>query len=133
LTPLPAGLALAHLVGQPEKATERAERALALSRDRGEHGVEAYGLRLLGEIAARPDPPDVSTAEGHYRQALALATRLGMRPLVAHCHLGLARLHRRAGKPEQAREHLMTATTMYREMDMGFWLAQAEAALAPLG
>jgi len=57
------------LVGQPEKATERAERALALSRDRGEHGVEAYGLRLLGEIAARPDPPDVSTAEGHYRQA----------------------------------------------------------------
>jgi len=53
-----------------------------------------------------------------------------MRPLVAHCHLGLARLHRRAGKPEQAREHLMTATTMYREMDMDFWLAQAEAALA---
>jgi hypothetical protein len=41
-----------------------------------------------------------------------------MRPLIAHCHLGLGKLHRRTGKPEQARAHLTTATTMYREMDM---------------
>jgi hypothetical protein len=50
-----------------------------------------------------------------------------MRPLVAHCHLGLGKLYRRTGKPEQAREPLTTATTMYREMGMGFWLEQAEA------
>ena len=49
-----------------------------------------------------------------------------MRPLVAHCHLGLGKLYRRTGKREQAREHLTTATTMYREMDMPFWLEQAE-------
>ena len=55
-----------------------------------------------------------------------LAVGLGMRPLVAHCHLGLGKLYRRTGKREQAREHLMTATTMYREMDMRFWLEQAE-------
>jgi hypothetical protein len=47
-----------------------------------------------------------------------------MRPLVAHCHLGLAKLSRRTGKREQAQEHLTTATTMYREMDMRFWLEQ---------
>ena len=41
-----------------------------------------------------------------------------MRPLVAHCHLGLGKLYRRTGKREQAQEHLTTATTMYREMDM---------------
>ena len=52
-----------------------------------------------------------------------------MRPLVAHCHLGLGRLYRRTGDSEQAREHLTTATTMYREMDMRFWLEQAEAEL----
>ena len=51
-----------------------------------------------------------------------------MCPLVAHCHLGLGKLYRRTGKREEAREHLTTATTMYREMDMGFYLAQAEAA-----
>jgi hypothetical protein len=49
-----------------------------------------------------------------------------MRPLVAHCHLGLAKLSRRTGQREQAREHLTTATTMYREMDMRFWLEQAD-------
>jgi hypothetical protein len=69
----------------------------------------------------------------HYSKALARADELGMRPLVAHCHLGLGKLYRRTGKPEQARERLITATTMYREMDMGFYLAEAEAALAELG
>ena len=84
-------------------------------------------LRLLGDIAAHPEPFEVETAETHYRQALALAEALGMRPLVAHCHLGLGKLYRRTGKREQAREHLATATTMYREMDMAYWLEQAEA------
>jgi len=50
-----------------------------------------------------------------------------MPPLVAHCHLGLGRLYRRTGKPQEAQEHLTTATTMYREMGMAYWLEQAEA------
>jgi hypothetical protein len=49
-----------------------------------------------------------------------------MRLLGAHCHLGLSKLSRRTGKREQAQEHLTTATTMYREMDMTYWLRQAE-------
>jgi hypothetical protein len=52
-----------------------------------------------------------------------------MRPFVAHCHLGLGKLYRRTGKREQAQEHLRTATRMYREMDMTYWLEQAEAEL----
>jgi hypothetical protein len=55
-----------------------------------------------------------------------------MRPLIAHCHLGLGKLDRRAGQREQAQEHFTTATTMYRDMDMRFWLEQADAALAEL-
>ncbi len=51
---------------------------------------------------------------------------LGMRPLVAHCHLGLGKIYRRTGKRDEAQEHLTTATTMYREMDMRFWLEKAE-------
>ena len=47
--------------------------------------------------------------------------------LVAHCHLGLGKLHRRTGEREQAQEHLTTATTMYREMGMTYWLGQAAA------
>ena len=75
-------------------------------------------------------PPEPGPAEESDRQALALATELGMRPLVAHCHLGLGKLYRRTGPREQAQEHLTTATTMYREMDMRFWLEQAEVASA---
>jgi hypothetical protein len=66
-------------------------------------------------------------------EALDLAKQLGMRPLVAHCHLGLGKLSRRTGKREQAQEHLAIATTMYREMDMRFWLEQAENEMKELG
>ena len=50
-------------------------------------------------------------------------------PLVAHCHLGLDTLYRRTGDRAKATEHLTTATTMYREMGMSFWLEKAEVAL----
>jgi class 3 adenylate cyclase/tetratricopeptide (TPR) repeat protein len=104
-----------------------ARRALAQSRERGERGYEARALHLLGEITSHGDPLDAQQAEGYHRQAMALATDLGMRPLVAHCHLGLGKLYRRTRKHEQAQEHLTSATTMYREMDMRFWLERAEA------
>ncbi len=100
-----------------------------LARERGERGHEAWVLRLLGEVASHHDRPDVATAEAHYGAAMTLASELGMRPLVAHCHLGLGELYRRTGESEKAREHLATALTMYREMDMRFWVERAEAKL----
>ena len=63
---------------------------------------------------------------------MALAEELGMRPLVAHCHLGLGKLYGRTRQREQAQEHLTTATAIYREMGMRFWLEQAEAEQAEL-
>ena len=68
-----------------------------------------------------------------FAEALQIGTELGMRPLVADCHLGLGKLYRRTGKREQAQEHLTTATTMYREMDMRFWLEQVEVEMGGLG
>jgi hypothetical protein len=56
-----------------------------------------------------------------------------MRPLQAHCHLGLGRLYARVGQREQARTALATAIESYCAMDMAFWLPQAEAALAQTG
>ena len=76
-----------------------------------------------------PDAFDPESAEADYREAMVLATSFGMRPLVAHCHLGLGKLDRRTGKREQAREHITTATMMYREMGMTYWLEQTEAEL----
>jgi class 3 adenylate cyclase/tetratricopeptide (TPR) repeat protein len=120
------------LAGRTDDATQRAEEALRVSCDRGERGVQAHAIRLLGEIAAHRDPTDVETAEGRYAEAMTLADELGMRPLVAHCHFGLGKLSGRTGRPEQAQEHLTTATTMYREMDMRFWRERAEAEMKEL-
>jgi tetratricopeptide (TPR) repeat protein len=117
--------------GRLGDARASADRALALTREQGQRGHETHALRLLGEIASRGDPLDAQTAEGYYRQALALATELEMRPLVAHCHLSLGRLYRRTGDRAKGDDSVATAITMYREMDMGFWLEQAEAALGP--
>jgi class 3 adenylate cyclase/tetratricopeptide (TPR) repeat protein len=118
------------LAGRMGDASRLAERALSLSRDRKERGYEAWASRLLGEIASRPDAPDVQTAENHYRQAMALANELGMRPLLAHCHLGLGKLCLRIGKRQEAQQHLAAAAMMFREMDMRFWLEKAEVGLA---
>jgi tetratricopeptide (TPR) repeat protein len=110
------------LAGRIDEALTTATKAIDLCRARGERGREAYVLRLLGEIAAARKPVDVETGEDYYRQAIDVARQRGMRPLVAHCHLGLSKLYRRTGEREQAQEHLTTATTMYLEMGMTYWL-----------
>jgi class 3 adenylate cyclase/tetratricopeptide (TPR) repeat protein len=118
------------LAGRMQEAVQLAGRALDLARDQKERGHEAWALRLLGEIAAHQAPPEIEPAENRYRQSLTLAEELGMRPLVAHCHLGLGTLYAKTGQREQARAELSTAVEMYRAMDMTFWLPQAEVALA---
>jgi hypothetical protein len=118
------------LAGRLEEAYALVERALAHARAYQERGHEAYALRLLGEIAARRDPPASDQAEAHYHQALTLADALGMRPLQAHCHRGLGTLYLTTGQQEQAQAELSTTMALYRAMDMTFWLPQAEAALA---
>ena len=112
--------------GRTDEAAGHAREALALTRRLGARASEAHALCLAGDVASTGGAED---AEAYYREALALADELGMRPVQAHCHLGLGKLYRRTGERAQAREHLRTATTMYREMDMRFWLEQAEAEL----
>jgi tetratricopeptide (TPR) repeat protein len=113
------------LLGRLEEARRIGEAAASL---RARPGFVAHALNLLGDLATHPDQFSAQRGEAHYRQALALAEPRGMRPLVAHCHLGLGKLYRRTGKREQAQEHITTATTMYREMGMTYWLEQAEDA-----
>jgi tetratricopeptide (TPR) repeat protein len=121
-----AHLAEAHLLsGDLGRARVHAYQALDLSQRHAERGNEASCLRVLGRICARQDPADVAGAHEHYSAALALASELGMRPLIAHCHLGLGQLQRRTDPPA-AQKHLTAAVTMYREMEMPFWLNKAD-------
>jgi class 3 adenylate cyclase/tetratricopeptide (TPR) repeat protein len=110
--------------GRIGEASALSREALELTRRLGARGNEAHALCLSGDIASTAGAED---AEGYYRSGLALANDLGMRPLVARCRLGLGRLRRRAGRAQEAHEHLATAAAMFREMDMTYWLEQAEA------
>jgi tetratricopeptide (TPR) repeat protein len=121
------------LAGRREDARAYATEALALARQCRGRSREADALRVLGEIAARDASPAIDQVEEYYRQARALAEELGMRPLVAHCHLGLGTLYRKVGRAEPARTELTTAAELYRAMDMTFWLAKAEGAMASVG
>ncbi|PWU24514.1 MAG: hypothetical protein C5B48_06010 [Candidatus Rokuibacteriota bacterium] len=113
-----------HLAQESAEASTLAERALALSRERFEQANEARALYLLGGIGVEQSGGD-GPAERHYRDALTLAEGLGLRPLVAQCHLGLAKLGRIRNEPQTRQKHLAVATTMFSELDMPFWLDRA--------
>jgi class 3 adenylate cyclase/tetratricopeptide (TPR) repeat protein len=120
-----------HVLGRTSLLLDRLDEARSLANRAVEFSpsqprVASHALHLLGDIATHPARFDPESGEANYRKALAFAGPRGMRPLVAHCHLGLGRLYRRTGKADEARNHLATAATMYREMEMRLWLEQAE-------
>jgi tetratricopeptide (TPR) repeat protein len=118
------------LIGRIDDAARCAKQSVQAGQAAEERGQLAWALRLLGEIAVSEEPPDYEQAEARYRESLALAEELGMRPLEAHCRLGLGKLHRRTGRLDEAHAELQTAVAMLREMGMTFWLPEAERELA---
>jgi class 3 adenylate cyclase/tetratricopeptide (TPR) repeat protein len=108
--------------GRREDAVREAERALVLATERGERGNQVYAHRLIGLVASEEEPLKVEMARHHLSEALALAEKLGMRPLAARCHLALGRLMRRLGDLAGARPHLETAHELLERMQMRYWL-----------
>jgi DNA-binding SARP family transcriptional activator len=119
------------LVGRFHDALRSGRRALELSRRNGQRGFEAEAMRILGEVVASRAGQE-GDASALFHESLALARELGMRPLEARCQLGLGRLCRAASRRSAAGAHLATARTMLADMQMRFWLEQAEAELAQL-
>ena len=121
----------AHLLaGRLDLAQQCVERALVLAAVGEEHGSRAWTLRLAAEVALAQGQDGADPAAAHYQEALALAEELGMRPLQAHCHLGLGKRYRQIGRDDEARAELSTAVTMLRRMGMAHWASQAESELA---
>jgi tetratricopeptide (TPR) repeat protein len=84
---------ICRLAGRGEEAWQHACRALDLARQHRVRANEARALHQLGVVQTHTAPPDAAQAEAYYQQALALADEWGMRPLQAHCHLGLGKLY----------------------------------------
>jgi tetratricopeptide (TPR) repeat protein len=115
------------LASRMEDAGSVAQKALELARSTGDRGGEAWILRVIGDIAARSDPPDYCQAEECYRQALARASELDMRPVAAHCQFGLGNVFKGIGKIKEAEQNLSAAVDLYQDMDMRFWLSQGKS------
>jgi tetratricopeptide (TPR) repeat protein len=116
--------------GRLDEAGTQAQQGLEFAQAHQERGHTAYALWLLGEVATQCASPKAAQAEAYYQQALALADELGMRPLVAHCHLGLGTVYAMIDQRKPAHTELSAAIDLYRAMEMTLWLPQAEAALA---
>jgi predicted ATPase/class 3 adenylate cyclase len=106
------------LAGRWPEASATAARALDIARTRGERGCEGWALRLLGEIAVAALPPDLAAAEAHFRAAATIAETLGMRPLRAHCHLGLGKVHALAGRTAEGAQERAAAAASFAATGM---------------
>ncbi len=115
------------LDGRLDEAKAQAEGAINLAQTQKDHGNLAWAYHLLGEILAQEPETSVEPAETAFQQALARAEACGMRPLQAHCHLGLGLLYRDRNRDRHARAQieLTAATQLYRALDMPTWLSFA--------
>jgi predicted ATPase/class 3 adenylate cyclase len=112
-----------------EEALNYATRALDLARQRSEESSQAWVWHLLARVhASLSDEANIEAARC-YREALSLAERLQMLPLIAHCYFGLGLLSQKMARDDEARAAISTAAQMFREMNMQFYLKQAEAEL----
>ena len=126
-------LANAYLVASRHaEALAAARDALELARRYHERGPEAWAIYLMTESMAQLPGTEQKEIHDNYLAALKLAEELGMRPLIAHCQLGLGALNARLGDTVRAREQINTALSTYRELDMQFWPKKAETALKKL-
>ena len=106
--------------------------SLELARRYRERGPEAWALYLIAESMAQLQGAERNEIHDNYLASLKLADELGMRPLAAHCHLGMGQLHQQMGRLSEARAEFSQATELYRQMDMQFYLKQSEIELKAL-
>jgi class 3 adenylate cyclase/tetratricopeptide (TPR) repeat protein len=114
------------LASEHAEAARLAAEALELAVAQKERGNEAYARLLLAEVHAADDTLRAAACEREYGEVLALTTELGMRPLAARSHASLGVALQREGNASEAQRHFDTATAMFREMGMRFWLDKAE-------
>ena len=121
------------LVGNPQEAALLASRALEASRRHSQRSREALALYVQGEIASATNQLRLDDAESSFRAAMAIGDKLKLRPLVAHCNVGLGKVYGRRGEFHLAKECLSDGIAMMRQMGMGLWLEKAEAELKEMG
>ncbi len=128
-----AALAMAHLcLGNRQKAMVHAKQGVNLSHANKEWYYEALSEMMLGKIVGAEDPARLDEGRHHILRGIDTADKLKLKPLVADGWFYLGELVGSSGRITEAKEHLLKAKAMFREMGMDYWLSKTQAALAKL-
>jgi class 3 adenylate cyclase/tetratricopeptide (TPR) repeat protein len=119
--------------GAPHEAAEEARQALVLARRHRYLDVEAFALRLHGMAEIAGGRTGAEEGQEKLHEAIALSEARELRPELAHGHRELGLFFARTGRAEEGHRHLANASSLYRAMDMRFWLPEIEAALVDIG
>jgi class 3 adenylate cyclase/tetratricopeptide (TPR) repeat protein len=112
-------------LNRTDDAIASATHAYELASASKQKAKQAHSLRMLGAAHASANRDHLDRAAGYYAEACALAGQLGMRPLQAHCQLGLGQVRRHQGRSEDARRHVLEAISTYSALGMQHWLRAA--------
>lgn len=118
------------LNGNIKKAIETVQRALGISCQTEERYFGAWALFVMAKIQSDNHAEQPDQVKQRYIQAIDLAEKLKMRPLLAHCSLKLGQYYTARGETEKARSELMKAIDLFRSLGMRSWLQKAEALLS---
>jgi hypothetical protein len=112
-------------IGQARDAIIRAEEVAGTAEEIVHMG---WACKVRGDIERAALSQNGHLARHAYSQGLHIAAPRGLRPLAAHCHAGLAELHRRLGETDTAKLHAHKAELIFRELGLTFWTERLEAA-----
>jgi tetratricopeptide (TPR) repeat protein len=107
-------------VGDIALATETASRALKLAKEGEARGLEAWAMHVMAGINVAAERFD--EAKQWYLRALQQASNLSMRPLVAHCHMGLSNCNLSLGNQKETQLENKKAMEIYRSLRMTHWI-----------
>ena len=119
-------------LGDLENARGFMEEGLRLSQKNNEKYYEAIAWILLGRVLGRRETPNIRKAEECILQGMKIADELKAKPCYAQGHLFLGELYAYGGQKEKALENLKRAETMFQDMGMDYWLAEAHRITAGL-
>jgi len=93
---------------------------------------EATALFLLGRTLGKEEPPQTEKAEKSILEGIKVFEELKIKTHYAPGYYYLGELYAEAGQKDKASETLKKAESLFREMEMVYWLAKTQKILRSL-
>ena len=116
--------------GDDTRAEEFFKTGIEISRQKNERCFEGALWIWLGRVLAKKHPPKDPEAMNHILKGIEISKALSQRPDLAVGNLFLGELYAEQGQKETARTYLTKSMNMFADMEMNYWLPEAQKILA---